>query len=281
VGFAGFPWTVDDAAENADFHGCLAAAEALLQLGDDRLEVDGQPAAGRAGDQLGLPDAALRGLEDVERGSDFGHRIAEQAYANRVADAVEKNRGEAARRFRDGIRRLARLGDADMRGIIGLLGIEPVRLHDSHDVARLERHDEVVIALRLGDLDVADSAIDHGRRAGKAILLGHLAFQAPRVDADAHGDALGLRLANDLAIAVVAANVAGIDADLVDGMVERGQRHLVIEVDIANERELDPPLDLAEDGRILRLGHRDANDLAAGHFQAVNLGQHGLDVVRV
>ena len=46
------------------------------------------------------------------------------------------------------------------------------------------------------------------------------------------GQALVLGLANDLAKAIVAADVAGIDANLVDRMIESGQGHLVIEVDI-------------------------------------------------
>ena len=78
-----------------------------------------------------------------------------------------------------------------------------------------------------------------------------------------------------------AADVAGVDADLVDGMVERGQGHLVVEVDVADERELDALLDLAKHRGVLRLGHGDADELAAGLFQAVDLRDGGLDVVGV
>ena len=44
---------------------------------------------------------------------------------------------------------------------------------------------------------------------------------------------------------------------------------------------LDALLDLAEHGGVLRLGHGDADELAAGLFQAVDLGDGRLDVVRV
>ena len=52
------------------------------------------------------------------------------------------------------------------------------------------------------------------------------------------------------------------------GMVEGGQGHLVVEMDVADERHVDALLDLAEDGGVLRLGHGDADDLAAGLLQA-------------
>ena len=51
------------------------------------------------------------------------------------------------------------------------------------------------------------------------------------------GRPLSLALRMHLAIAVVAADVAGVDADLVDRMIEGGQGHLVIEVDVADERD--------------------------------------------
>ena len=115
--------------------GVVLPFEPLLQLGDDLLQVDLQPAAGRAGDQLRLADAALRRLQDVERRRDLRHRVAEQADADRVADAVEQDRRQAARGLRDRVGRLARLGDADVRRVVGLLGVEPIRL-DGGDARR-------------------------------------------------------------------------------------------------------------------------------------------------
>src|SRR5207302_7518173 len=138
--------------------------------------------------------------------------------------------------------------------------------------------DEVVVALRLGDLDVAEGALDHRRRAGVAVLLDQLALQATGVDADAHGQALVLGLADDLAVAVVAADVAGVDADLVDGVVHRRQGHLVVEVDVADERNLDLPPDLAQHGGVFGLGHGDADDLAAGFFEAADFGEDGVEL---
>src|SRR5262249_25382251 len=65
VGLAGLAGAVDHAAEHAHLDRRLAAGQALLQVGDDLLQVDGQPAAGRAGDQLRLAHAPLRRLQDV------------------------------------------------------------------------------------------------------------------------------------------------------------------------------------------------------------------------
>ncbi len=64
-------------------------------------------------------------------------------------------------------------------------------------------------------------------------------------------------------------------------MIEGGQGHLVVEMDVADERNVDALLDLAEHGGVLRLGHGDADHLAAGLFQAMDLGDRRLDVVGV
>src|SRR5262249_30589047 len=106
-------------------------------------------------------------------------------------------------------------------------------------------------------------------------------FQAAGVDADAHRQPLRLGLADDLAVAVVAADVAGVDADLVNRVVQRGQGHLVVEMDVADQRDADAALDLAQDGGVLRLWHGDAADLRAGLLQAVDLVHRRLDVAGV
>src|SRR5262249_14686438 len=151
---------------------------------------DLQPAAGRTGDQLWLAHAPLRRLQDVERGLDFHFLGRQQADADGVADAVEQDRRQAARRFDDGVGRLTGLGDADVRRIVRLLRIEPIRFDGGDDVARLQRDDQVVIALTLSDLDVTQGALHHRGRTREAVLLDQLAFQAAGVDADAHRHAL-------------------------------------------------------------------------------------------
>jgi hypothetical protein len=162
-----------------------------------------------------------------------------------------------------------------------LLGVKPIRFNDGEDIARFQRDDQFVVAFVLGDFDVAQGAIDHRGGAGEAVLHGEFAFEAAGVDADAHRNALVLRLAHNLAKAVHAANVARVQANLVDRMIEGGQGHLVIEMDIDDQRQLDAPLDLAQHRSILRLRHRDAHQLAAGLFEAMDLGDGRFDVVSI
>ena len=220
-------------------------------------------------------------MQDVEGGRDFGDGIAEQADADGVADAVEQDRAETARRLDGRIRRLARFGDADVRRIVRLLGVEPVCFDDGGDIRRLQRHDEIVIADGFSDLDVAKGAVDHGGRAGEPVLHGEFAFEGAGIDADPHRDALVLRLPEDLLEAIHAADVARVDADLVDRMIEGGEGHLVVEMDVADERYLDPPPDLAENRGVFRLRHRDANQLAAGLLEPMDLGDGGLELMRI
>src|SRR5262249_52006214 len=153
---------------------------------------------------LGLTYPALRRLQNVERRLDFGYWIAEQADADRIANAIEKNRRQSASRLGHRIRRLTGFRDADMRWIVGLFGVKLVGLHRRDPIARLERHDHVVIALGLGNLDVAERAFHHCRRARETMLFDQLTLQAAGVNTDAHRHSLGLGLADHLPITIVA-----------------------------------------------------------------------------
>ena len=166
-----------------------------------------------------------------------------------------------------------------MRGVGRLPGVLAVGLDRREDVARFQRDDEIAVPLGLGDLDVAQGALDHGRRTGVAVLLDQLAFQAAGVDADAHRQSLFFGFADDLAVAIVAADVARVDADLVDGMIQCGQGHFVVEVDVADERNVDAPFDLAEHTRVFGSWHRDAHQFTAGLFQSEDLSHGGFQIV--
>src|SRR6516165_2747855 len=52
-------------------------------------------------------------------------------------------------------------------------------------------------------------------------------------------------------------------------------------MDVADERNLDPALDLAQDRGVFRLWHGDADDLAARLFEPMNLSENGLEIMRI
>ena len=86
----------------------------VLDLGDDPLEVDVEPAAGRAGDDLGLGHPPVAGAEDVEAGGDLGDRVAQERDADRVADAPQEDRADARGALERAVLPRAGLGDADV-----------------------------------------------------------------------------------------------------------------------------------------------------------------------
>ena len=71
---------------------------------------------------------------------------------------------------------------------------------------------------------------------------------------------------------LVGADVAGVDADLVGAGVQRGQGRLVVEVDVRHHRDVHRLLDGGHHRGVLRGGHRDADDLAAGLGHPFGLG---------
>lgn len=80
---------------------------------------------------------------------------------------------------------------------------------------------------------------------------------------------------------VTAANIARIDADLVDAVLNRLQRQTIVEMNIRDKRYRDLLLDLLDRFRGFFIVHRDAHDLASRFFQPVNLGYSRLNVRRL
>ena len=80
---------------------------------------------------------------------------------------------------------------------------------------------------------------------------------------------------------LLAADVAGIEAQAVHALLERDERQLVVEVDVGDERNADLALDLAE--LLRRLAHRNgtAHDVAPGRLERPDLEQRRLHVARV
>ena len=288
VGFLGLAEAVDQAAQDADPQRVLQVLHLVFDLGDDPLEVDIEPAAGRAGDDLGLGHAAVAGAQDVEAGRDLGDRVAQQRDADRVADAAQHDRADAGRALERAVLARARLGDADVGGIVALRGVLGVARDGRRHVAGLQADDHQVVAQPLGHLDIAQRAFDHGLGTGIAVLVDQVFLEASGIDADPHRDAFVPGLADDFLESLVAADIAGVDPDLVDGGLARGrrgvkasQRHPVVVVNISDQRDADPIADQLAGFDVFLLGDGHAHDLAAGFFQSLDLCQRCGDVERV
>ena len=121
----------------------------------------------------------------------------------------------------------------------------------------------------------------HQCLGGDAAVSGQqVFFQRPAVDADADGDAplpAGIRHGPH---PLLAADVAGVDADLVDAALRAQQRQLVVEMDVRHQRDVDTRLDGRDGpGRLLR-GDRHADDLTPRLLQPQDLLHRGVHVLR-
>ena len=121
-------------------------------------------------------------------------------------------------------------------------------------------------------------ALDERLRAGMAVFFQQPLFQAPRVHADADRDmalAAGLGHGPDV---FLAADVAGVDADLVDAACRRLERQTIVEMDIADQRDMDAFLDGADGLGRAHVGDRHAHDVAARLLKGKDLADRGLYV---
>ncbi len=64
-------------------------------------------------------------------------------------------------------------------------------------------------------------------------------------------------------------------------MIQSGKRHFVVEVDVANQRDVDALANFAKDFGILRLRHGHSDQLAARLFKLVNLRDRLFEEVRI
>ena len=120
VGVASLAGTVDHATHHGDLQRDLAIAERLHRLVGDVDHVDLGTAARRAGDQVDvLALAQPERLEQLAPGPRLLDRIGGERVADRVADALEQQRGDAGRRLDQPGRRRAGLGDAEVERVVG------------------------------------------------------------------------------------------------------------------------------------------------------------------
>ena len=116
-------------------------------------------------------------------------------------------------------------------------------------------------------------------RCGRAVLCEDTLFDRTGIDTDADRNFLFAAHGRDGFYAVIAADVAGIDADGVDAPLCARQGILVVEVDIRDQGDrnlfLDPVHRLCRG--LIRNGN--ADDLASGGLQRVDLLHSGADIV--
>jgi hypothetical protein len=91
----------------------------------------------------------------------------------------------------------------------------------------------------------------------------------------------GLRLARDGPHAVVAADVAGVEPQLVDAADERRERQPVVEVDVGDERHMNAGLDRGKSVGRRAIRHRHPRDLTPGLLERQDLGDRGVGVAGV
>ena len=158
---------------------------------------------------------------------------------------------------------------------------ELVGLHGHGDVRALQADDVVFVAEIFANLDVAKRRGHESVGRREAVLLDQVHLQRAGVHADAAGHAGVAEGRNDLAELLLTADVAGIEPNLVNALLNRGQGVLVVEVDVGDQGDVDPLLDLPQHLGGVVVGNRNAGHLAAGLFEPIDLMHRGVDVAGV
>ena len=161
--------------------------------------VDLGATAARAGDEVDvLALAQAHRLEQLATGAGLLDRVGRERVADRVADALGEQGGDAGGRLDQPGRQRAGLGDAEVQRVVGDVGQLAVRLDHERHARRLHRDLHVVEAdlVEVGELDLR--RLDH-RLGGDpaAVLLVERRVERAAVDADADRHAPVLALLGD------------------------------------------------------------------------------------
>ncbi len=141
-------------------------------------------------------------------------------------------------------------------------------------VGRLHADLEVVEIVLLQDVGVVQRALDQGFGVGFAVFLQQMPLQRAGIDADAHRAAVVAGGLDDLLHPLVAADVAGVDAQAGGAAVGGFQGAPVVEMDIGDDRHADLADDVLQRQRAFLVGAGDPDDIHAGGFGAPDL-RHG------
>jgi hypothetical protein len=147
-----------------------------------------------------------------------------------------------------------------MQRRVGVLAERLVGLYHLGDVAGLEGDLEVEEPHLFGDLDLVQGAGDE--RLGLGQVQESLLDRAG-VDPDPHGDACFLALLDHCPEAVIAADVARVDAHAGGPGVRSPERHAVVEVDVRYQGHGRAPDDFFEAFEGLGAVDRDAHEVGA------------------
>ena len=134
---------------------------------------------------------------------------------------------------------------------------------------------------RLEDAHVLHGRLDEGLRRDAAVLLENLLVEGAGVDADADRDAGLLGRLDDSLDLLLAADVARVEAQGVDALMDGLERELVVKVDVRDERHRDLAQDVAEVLRGLHVGHGETHDVATRCLQGADLGDGRFGVRRL
>src|SRR5438270_2077335 len=115
-----------------------------------------------------------------------------------------------------------------MERIVDLLRQQAIRGHRALNVGSLQRNDDVSEVEVFKNLYVTQRRFDHSLRRGGAVSLQEIFFQRSAVDSDPNRHLLCLRGAHDFDDALVLADVAGIQTQLVDAGFKRHHCQFVI-----------------------------------------------------
>ena len=168
-----------------------------------------------------------------------------------------------------------------MQRIIGLLINQFMRLYTHHDIRRLYADHQVIIAKIFNPLYLSQCTLHQPFRRHPSIFFQNLFLQRSAVYSHTNRNMKRLCCIHHSLNPVSRADIARVNPNLICAVFHRGNRHLIIKVNIRHQRNRYLFLNLPHSQGCFFCRHRHPDDLTASFLQTVNLCNRSLNILGV
>ena len=250
-------------------------AQIIFYLPDDRQHIILDASAGRAGNQIRLIFDQPKAVQQLFSDYEFILRRSGNGYADRISDSFVKQNTKRSGTLYGGTGKSAGFRYTKMERIRKCFRSGFICRNRQRDIAGLEGQADIMEVQFFKNIHMAPCTFNHRFGAGLSVFFQQAFLQRSGVDSDPDRDVAFLTAGDNRFGMGTVADVAGINADRIDSLIQTVQRKQVVEVNIGDDRYADAFLEGRNGAAVFFIQNRDSDDFTSMLCQFVDLCSTG------